>query len=89
MSEHDGILPPDEIRYLYAAACAGPSADVVAFVRTIERAVVAELLNGGGVHQVPVTTYMAPDGVTQWPAYSHEQRQEYAAAAVLIAKDRA
>ncbi|WEF34912.1 hypothetical protein [Pseudoduganella chitinolytica] len=28
--------------------------------------------------QVPVTTYLAPDGVTHWPAYSHEQREEYA-----------
>lgn len=32
------------------------------------------------LRQVPVATYVAPDGVTHWPAYSHEQRQDYAAA---------
>lgn len=36
--------------------------------------------------QVPVTTYLAPDGVTHWPAYSHEQRQAYSAAMVAQAK---
>jgi hypothetical protein len=37
-------------------------------------------------HQIPVTTYLAPDGVTRWPAYSFEQRQEYARAAIAASR---
>lgn len=32
--------------------------------------------------QRPVTTYPAPGGETHWPAYSFEQREEYALAAI-------
>lgn len=84
----DGILPIETVRYHVMVACRD-NWNAIELVRVIERAVVEELLNGGGQHQVPVTTYLAPDGVTRWPAYSQEQRQEYAAAAVLMARETA
>jgi hypothetical protein len=83
----NNVLPVEQIRYLYAAVCMNAIDNdvVVPFAQAIERAVIERLLEAGGAHQVPVTTYLAPDGETRWPAYSHEQRQEYAAAAVLKA----
>ena len=91
MNPHeDGILAVEEIRHLYAEAAIRPAPsamagfiDAVAFARAIERAVIVELLKLREWDQVPVTTYLAPDSVTWWPAYSHEQRQEYAAAQAL------
>lgn len=80
----DGILPLGVIGHLYAQAASQPGPiDALAFVRAVEQAVIEQLLRHGGEHQVPVTTYLAPDGETRWPAYSHEQRQQYAAVAVL------
>lgn len=85
---HAGILPIETIRYHVMVACR-ENWNAIKVARLIERLVVEELLNGGGQHQVPVTTYLAPDGVTRWPAYSQEQRQAYAAAAVLMARETA
>lgn len=81
----DGILPVEEIRHIYLQVQARPVHDAIDFARAVEQAVIVELLKLREWDQVPVTTYLAPDGETRWPAYSHEQRQEYAAAKALAA----